>query len=105
MRHVAIDTPETPFNAEVDWPAGFGRALGAVSETIVAPDLEPFVAAFKNRSFAGGAALKASCYRLAHRCWSGEQDLITRADLLKMVETDPAIVPADRATARVLLAE
>jgi hypothetical protein len=44
-------------------------------------------------SSVGTAHLYPAVLRVAHRCWSGEQPFITRADLMAEVEQDLAIAP------------
>lgn len=103
VRHLDVRAPASPFEAEVAWPAGFGRALAGVSESILAPALAPLVSLFRDGEFADRRALQIAYYRLAHRCWEGRQDVITRADLLAELAGDPAVAAADRATVRAYL--
>jgi hypothetical protein len=103
VRHVDLSAPNRPFVAQVTWSHGFSRALSAVSDTILSPDLEPLAALLKGRRLTAGPALEAAYYRLAHRCWAGDTRLITQADYLHEISADPAVDPADRAILRTLL--
>lgn len=103
VRHVDVSVPDRSFVPTVDWASGFGRALSGVSETILAPDLAPFVAAIADREFADRDAVKRAYVRLAHRCWEGKQESVTRSEVLAALTTDPAITPGDREKISTLL--
>ena len=93
--HVDLASPEHAFVPRIDWDAGFSAALDTYSTSIVSPDL----AADRERLVRdvlplAPAQVRALVLRVAHRCWSGEQEVFTRADLLAEVRTD-ASIPAD----------
>jgi hypothetical protein len=44
----------------------------------------------------GSLVLRQTYMRLAHRCWSGELAVMTTADLLKAIESDPDIAAAEK---------
>jgi hypothetical protein len=41
-------------------------------------------------------ALKAALLPLCHRCWAGEKDHLTRAELLDALEHNADIAPGDK---------
>ena len=42
--------------------------------------------------------------RVAHRCWAGQQEMITLADLLHEVRTDPDLLPSRKVQYEAILA-
>jgi putative phosphoesterase len=93
--HVDLASPERAFVPRIDWDAGFSTALGMSSASIVSPDLT----ADRERLIRdvlplAPAEVRALVLRVAHRCWSGQQEVFTREDLLAEVRTDTSI-PAD----------
>jgi hypothetical protein len=96
VRHVDLSAPELVYTPHVDWQASFTTAHEAISETIIAPGLAPLEVALRKDDFAAPGAVKASYRRLAHRCWAGELDRITAADLLAEITGDPDVPASDR---------
>ena len=93
--HVDLAAPEHAFVPQIDWDAGFSAALDMSSASIVSPDL----AADRERLVRdvpplARAEVRALVLRVAHRCWSGQQEVFTRDDLLAEVRMDTSI-PAD----------
>ncbi|HKO23391.1 MAG TPA: metallophosphoesterase family protein [Chloroflexota bacterium] len=93
--HVDLASHEHAFVPRIDWDAGFSAALDMYSASIVSPDL----AADRERLVRdvlplAPAEVRALVLRVAHRRWSGRQDVFTRADLLAEVRTATSI-PAD----------
>ena len=87
--HVYLASPERAFVPRIDWDAGFSAALNMSSASIVSPDLT----ADRERLIRdvlplAPAEVRALVLRVAHRCWSGRQEVFTRADLLAEVRTD-----------------
>jgi putative phosphoesterase len=92
---VDLAAPERAFVPQIDWDAGFSAALDMASASIVSPDL----AADRERLVRdvlplAPAEVRALVLRVAHRCWSGQQEVFTRDDLLAEVRMDTSI-PAD----------
>jgi putative phosphoesterase len=84
------------FIPSIDWQAGFAAAHSQFAESLMEPDLE---AIWKELDRFGRsldaevrAQLRAGMRRILERCWSGEQALIGRADLL--AELRAAELPA-----------
>ena len=101
--HVDLAHPDRPFVPQIDWEAGFAAALGQVSESILAPDLEPdHQRLYAIARQAPGPSIGA-IRRVAMRCWSGAQSYITRADLLAELEATPDLPPHVRAEFEALL--
>jgi hypothetical protein len=80
---------------QIDWDAGFSAALDMASASILSPDLtadrERLV---RDVPPLARAEVRALVLRVAHRCWSGQQEVFTRDDLLAEVRRDTSI-PAD----------
>jgi putative phosphoesterase len=84
--HVDLAAPERPFVPQIDWQAGFAAAHSQCTESLMTPDLEII---WKELHQVGQsldedvrAKLRARMRRVQERCWSGEQQLISRADIL-----------------------
>jgi len=84
--HVDLAAPDRPFAPQIDWQAGFAAAHSQYTESLMTPDLE---AVWKELNHVGQsldqemrARLRAAMLRILERCWSGEQQLISRADIL-----------------------
>lgn len=87
--HIDLAQPDRPFVPRIDWPAGFKMALRQYSESILAPDLAAQVS-YLNRVIEqiGFDFSLPPFLRVAHRCWAGEQPLITMEDWQAEVERD-----------------
>jgi putative phosphoesterase len=105
--HIDLAAPERPFVPQIDWQAGFAAAHSQFTESLMTHDLEVI---WKELHHVGQsldeevrAQLRAGMRRILERCWSGEQQLISRADIL--AEAREAELPADvRARIEVILA-
>ncbi len=104
--HVDLAAPEVPYTPRIDWDAGFRAALDGCSESILSPELEAGYERLQARigSLPAEEARRALAIwdRAAHRCWAGERQLITAADLLAEVRREadlPAPVRAAFASA------
>ncbi len=108
VMHIDLAAPERPFVPRIDWKAGFVAAHSQLTESLMTPDLEVI---WKELDRVGQsldqevrAKLRAAMRRILERCWSGEQKLISRADLL--AEGRAAELPADvQARIEAMLAE
>lgn len=95
--HVDLAAPEEPFVPRIDWGAGFRAAHDQFGESILSPEM----AAGYDRLRALIASLapdqasraRAAWDRVAHRCWSGEQAIITPADVLTELRADANLSP------------
>lgn len=104
VTHIDLARPDAPFAPRIDWEAGFRAALARCGASILAPDL----AAHFSRLSATIERVApetgwAPYLRLAHRCWSGAQDVITRAELLAAYQDDPDIAPEAKAEIAAML--
>jgi uncharacterized protein len=95
--HIDLAAPVRAFIPQIDWQAGFAAAHSQCTESLMTPDLE---AVWKELDRIGRSLdedvrvkLRARLRRILERCWSGEQQLISRADLL--AEGRAAELPAD----------
>jgi hypothetical protein len=87
--HIDLAQPERPFTPLIEWRAGFQVAHRQFNESILAPDLADQLAAINRVIDQVGFDLgMPPLLRVAHRCWAGEQDLITLTDWLGEVERD-----------------
>ena len=91
--HVDLHAPERAFVPRIDWQAGFRAALDQFSESLLSPEL---VEDWERLRELGERALEqssAALHRVAWRCWSGEQTLITPADLLAELRAEQSLPP------------
>jgi hypothetical protein len=89
VSHVDLAEPDRPFTPLIDWQAGFKVAHRQFNESILAPDLADQLAAINRVIDQVGFDLgMPPLLRVAHRCWAGEQNLITLADWLGEVQRD-----------------
>jgi putative phosphoesterase len=95
--HIDLAAPERPFIPQVDIQAGFAAAHSQFTESLMTHDLEVI---WKELHHVGRsldedvrAQLRAGMRRILVRCWSGEQQLISRSDIL--AEARAAELPAD----------
>jgi putative phosphoesterase len=99
--HVDLAQPDRPCHVQIDWAAGFRAAQAQFEESILAPDLRADYAPLRRISRAFDAtttaAIRAAVREVALRCWAGEQETITRADLLDALRRAPGLAPAARA--------
>ncbi|MDQ3701089.1 MAG: metallophosphatase family protein, partial [Chloroflexota bacterium] len=85
--HVDLARPDRPFSVAVDWAAGFRAARACYDEPLLAPE----VVAAARRQWAlapllgplAGASLRSAVRDVALRCWTGEQERITGADIVE----------------------
>ena len=95
VTHVDLAAPEVPYVPAIDWDAGFRTAHARHEASILAPDL----AARWGRLRAIAATLPEeevrvavrALSRCARRCWSGEQEVLTTADLLDELARVPGL--------------
>ncbi len=114
--HIDLAAPDQVFTPPIDWNAGFRAAASRYSASLIAPDLaadwpefEALIRAWMNdpdRAATFELAYPA-LLRVAQRCWMDEQSLITRLDLLHMLDeldAEGRIAPGDSAALRAALA-
>ena len=94
VRHVLLAQPERSVVVDFDVAAGFQAAWRHYNASILVPALEAIVPQLqKVLDTIGYEWSLAPLLRVAHRCWAGEQELITLAELLAEIDTDPDMPP------------
>jgi uncharacterized protein len=96
VRHVDLSAPNQVYRPEVDWQASFSSAHDRLTAPILTPELAPLAEALRSGRFAEPGAVREQYYRLAHRCWAGEQEHITREDVLEEIAGHRGVAAADR---------
>jgi len=104
VAHVDLAAPDRPYVPDVDWQAGFEVALDQFQGTIVEQGLLEDVARMSKQTYRDREALRRAILPLSHRCWAGEKQYITRAELLDEIERSTTISAADREKAVAILA-
>jgi hypothetical protein len=95
VSHVDLAQPDRIYHPPVDWGRGFQANAIHFSASILSPGLAEQMDAINELLFAPGAdALRAAWLRVAHRCWAGEQAVMTGLDFLGEVSQDADISPA-----------
>ncbi|MEZ4662309.1 MAG: metallophosphoesterase family protein [Caldilineaceae bacterium] len=82
ITHVDLANPGVPFAPNVDCAAGFRAALNRFAASILTPELEAALPQlrsylYQHMSPEDRVKLIGVLNRIAHRCWSGELDVIT----------------------------
>jgi putative phosphoesterase len=103
VAHVDLAAPERAFAPDIDWEAGFEAALARFQSWIVEPGLVEDIGRLSWQAFKDVEALKAALLPLCHRCWAGEKEHLTRAELLDAIEHHAEIPPGDREKAVAVL--
>lgn len=105
--HVDLARPDRPFSVAVEWGAGFRAARARYDEPLLAPGM--VAAGRRLRALApllgpsAAAALRPALHEAALRCWTGEQERITGADIVDALSRRPDVrPPARRAVAAAL---
>lgn len=89
--HVDL-TSGAAFVPEVDWDAGFKTALDRVTAPILTPELAAEFPRLRERVQTLAPERGWAVYRqLAMRCWEGEQEMISSADLLDALRADDSL--------------
>jgi putative phosphoesterase len=94
VTHVDLASPEQQFEPRIDWDAGFHAASDRFSEPILAPDLAADWERWERLAQLAPEAHQAALLRVAHPCWTGEQEAITREELLAELRADVSIPAA-----------
>jgi putative phosphoesterase len=90
VRHVDLAQPRRSFVVEFDAEAGFAAAMRPYSASMLAPELAAHLPQLYHIAETIGYEWSLPpLLRVAHRCWAGEQELITLADMLREIEIDP----------------
>lgn len=84
VKHIDLKHPDTSFVPDYDLSAGFTAVHNHFSESILAPDLEAIIQQLRP-VYLSDPALHAIWMQLAHRCWSGEKEVISLRDLAQAV--------------------
>jgi hypothetical protein len=82
VTHVDLASPHQPFVPPIDWGAGFRAASQQFSASILSSDLAAVWKGWQKLAELAPEAHQAALLRAAHRCWSGEQTVISAEDLL-----------------------
>jgi hypothetical protein len=87
IRHIDLARPDVPFVPQIDLAAGFRAAHDRFGAPLFTPDL---AAVMPRLAVIAPEAARVVHDRLAYRCWGGEQEIITRADVRDEIARDPA---------------
>lgn len=105
VSHVDLAAPDRIYTPATDWSASFSTAAAPFCASILAPELEANLDYLRTQ-FArfGFEQAMLPWLRVAHRCWAGEQEIITLADLLQEVRTGPELSSDHKAQYEAILA-
>ncbi len=93
VTHYDLANPTQPIYPKVDWSADFTANAYRYNQTILAPELANIWSQFTTNTTLRAAyePIFTFWHQLAHRCWSGEWDVITAVTLLDALEKDVTI--------------
>jgi putative phosphoesterase len=92
--HVDLAQPDRPFVPQIDWAAGFQLAHNQFNASMLATELKPHMPYLEEQMVdLGYERALQPILRVAHRCWAGQQSLITLADWQAEVAHDPDLPP------------
>jgi uncharacterized protein len=94
VTHVDLALPQQRFEPQIDPAAGFRAAWQQFSASILSPELAAGWERWKALAQLAPEAHQAALLRAAHRCWSGEQAVITQDDFLVELRSDAGIPAA-----------
>lgn len=95
--HVDLARPEEPYDATVDWEAGFAAALARYSMLFVDSPVIAFVAALWRSRFRNDRRPWKALERAAMPCYTGQQERLTREEALAALATADEFSPMERA--------
>ncbi len=104
VSHVDLAAPDVVYQPPVDLSLGFNAISQAFSASILAPELAARHPQLLQELYRLGPEITMPVLlRVAHRCWAGEQEVITLADLQTEVRNDPDLGPRRKAQYEALL--
>jgi hypothetical protein len=104
VRHLDIDQSTPDFTPKIDWNAGFKAAFAQVTTSILTPDLERRWSQLSAQLAAFGyERTLPALLRVAHRCWAGQEAVITRSAWLAEIAADEELTAQWKARYQTLL--
>lgn len=98
VSHVDLAAPTVPYTPVTDFAPGFAEIAKEFNASILAAELRGREGElFQLLHAAGIEQTFPVLLRVAHRCWRGEQETISLADLLTEAENDPDLAPQRKA--------
>lgn len=98
VSHIDLAAPEHMYTPATDWAASFSAAAAPYTASILAPELEANLDYLRTQfASLGFEQAMVPWLRVAHRCWSGEQAVMSLADLRQEVQRDPELSPSIKA--------
>lgn len=103
--HVDLDAPERPYTSAIDLDAGIQAAVDSFQTSLVSDDLRADIRRLRHEVYRDPEMFKTAVIPLCRPCWESDKPKVTRAELLRRVETDPNLGPEERARAVAILSE
>ena len=98
VSHIDLAAPERIYTPATDWSASFSAAATPYTTSILAPELEANLDYLRTQfASLGFEQAMVPWLRVAQRCWSGTQAIMTLADLRQEVQRDPELTPSFQA--------
>ena len=94
--HVDLAQPNRPYDATVDWDAGFSAALARYSESIAEPAVGDFVHALSKTAYIDDRRVWALMSRLGMPHWMGKTGSITIDEVRQAIYGDAAFSHDER---------
>jgi predicted phosphodiesterase len=94
VTHIDLTSPDQPYTPAIDWAAGFQAALGAVTASILTPELAADWARLRADLVPLAPAVCQTIVRQAALpCWLGQRATYGHADLLAALRALPDVPP------------
>lgn len=105
VSHIDLAAPECTYTPATDWSASFSAAAAPYTASILVPELEANLDYLRTQfASLGFDQAMVPWLRVAHRCWSGTQAVMSLADLRQAVQRDPELSPSFKAQYTTILA-
>ncbi len=96
VTHVDLGQPDRPYQATVDWPAGFAAAGDRYSATIIDQSVAGVMAAMRDTPYYSDARSIGCFSRLSMKRWLGDARLITVEELRAAYAAETAFTDSER---------
>ena len=105
VSHIDLAAPECIYTPATDWSASFSAAAAPYTASILTPELDANLDYLRTQfASLGFEQAMVPWLRVAHRCWSGSQAVMSLADLRQEVQRDPELSPSFQAQYTAILA-
>ncbi|MEZ4518544.1 MAG: metallophosphoesterase family protein [Chloroflexota bacterium] len=98
VTHIDVTGDPQPYEASVDWEAGFNATYARYHESILSPEMARVVTALRHTPYVADPRSWAMMNALGRPVWAGEKASVTVDDLRAAVRETGDLLPDERAT-------